>query len=185
MTDNVQTRTRLAPAPGWVVRRWPTWLAIALVLLGGFGVPDGRDLAFVLVLSALGYLVVTVLRRRDATWPVVLAGLAGVVVLRIFGIDEASALLAVAAAFVLWGALSRTGEYWPQAAATIVLSLAAVAALNADFVLGGLLVAAGLFGHAAWDAYHFRKDKVVARSFAEWCGVVDFLLGIAVVLAVL
>jgi hypothetical protein len=185
MTEHVQTRTRLAPATGWVVRRWPTWLAIALVLMGGFGVPDGRDLAFVLVLSALGYLVVTVLRRRGATWPAVVTALAGVVVLRIFGIDEAPVLLAVAAAFVVWGAFTRPAGYGLQTAATIVLSLAAAAALNAEFVLGGLLVAAGLFGHAAWDAYHFRKDKVVTRSFAEWCGVVDLLLGVAVVVAVL
>ncbi|WP_371784497.1 hypothetical protein [Streptosporangium subroseum] len=41
-------------------------------------------------------------------------------------------------------------------------------------------MAAGLLGHAAWDAAHWRADRVVTRPFAEWCGVLDLLLGLAV-----
>jgi hypothetical protein len=33
------------------------------------------------------------------------------------------------------------------------------------------LVAVGLLGHAAWDAIHWRRNTIVTRSFAEWCGV--------------
>jgi hypothetical protein len=41
-------------------------------------------------------------------------------------------------------------------------------------------VAIALIGHAAWDAYHFLRNRVVARSYAEFCAVVDLLLGAAI-----
>jgi hypothetical protein len=31
-----------------------------------------------------------------------------------------------------------------------------------------------------WDLYHWRADKGVSRSFAEWCGVLDLLGAIAI-----
>jgi hypothetical protein len=34
--------------------------------------------------------------------------------------------------------------------------------------LGAYLVAFALLGHAAWDAYHYLRDRVVARSYAEF-----------------
>jgi hypothetical protein len=43
------------------------------------------------------------------------------------------------------------------------------------------LVAAGLLGHAAWDAYHHRTDRVVVRSLAEFCLVLDTALAVAIV----
>jgi hypothetical protein len=42
--------------------------------------------------------------------------------------------------------------------------------------LGRYLVAAGWFGHGIWDFVHLKLDKVVARSYAEWCGVLDVLI---------
>jgi hypothetical protein len=42
-------------------------------------------------------------------------------------------------------------------------------------------VAAGLLGHALWDAGHYRRDIVVQRSYAKFCGVTDLLLAAAVV----
>ena len=42
---------------------------------------------------------------------------------------------------------------------------------------------AGGGGHAAWDAYHYLRDRVVARSYAEFCGVLDLLVG-AVILVI-
>jgi hypothetical protein len=37
-----------------------------------------------------------------------------------------------------------------------------------------------LLGHAAWDAHHYLRDRVVARSYAEFCGVLDLLVGAAI-----
>ena len=48
---------------------------------------------------------------------------------------------------------------------------------------GGYLVAFVLIGHAGWDAYHYLKDRVVARSYAEFCGIADLLLGGAILLS--
>jgi len=36
-------------------------------------------------------------------------------------------------------------------------------------------VAIGLLGHAGWDVYHHRVNRVVARSPAEFCFVIDTL----------
>ena len=48
--------------------------------------------------------------------------------------------------------------------------------------LGGYLVAFALIGPAGWDAYHYLRNRVVARSYAEWCAVVDLLVGVAILL---
>ncbi|MCX4903070.1 hypothetical protein [Streptomyces sp. NBC_00878] len=50
--------------------------------------------------------------------------------------------------------------------------------LAVDPDLGRCLVAAGWFFHGVWDFVHLRLDKVVARSFAEWCAVVDVLIAV-------
>jgi len=44
--------------------------------------------------------------------------------------------------------------------------------------------AAGLTAHAAWDAYHWWADRIVVRSFAEWCGVLDLTLGVGILVLV-
>jgi hypothetical protein len=36
--------------------------------------------------------------------------------------------------------------------------------------------------HGVWDFVHLRADKVVARSYAEWCGVLDVLVAAQLVL---
>jgi hypothetical protein len=46
--------------------------------------------------------------------------------------------------------------------------------------VGAYLVALALLGHAAWDAYHYLRDRVVARSYAEFCAVLDLVVGAAV-----
>jgi hypothetical protein len=46
--------------------------------------------------------------------------------------------------------------------------------------LGGNLVAFALIGHAGWDAYHLLRNRVVPRSYAEFCIFVDLLLGAAI-----
>jgi hypothetical protein len=43
-------------------------------------------------------------------------------------------------------------------------------------------VAAGLLGHTAWDAYHHRTNRVVVRSMAEFCLVLDTALAVAIVI---
>ncbi|MFF5174529.1 hypothetical protein ACFY3U_18100 [Micromonospora sp. NPDC000089] len=61
-------------------------------------------------------------------------------------------------------------------------TLAGLAVLGGDGV-GRWLVAAGWLGHAGWDlAYH--RSGVVPRGYAQWCGVLDVVVGVTVALAI-
>jgi hypothetical protein len=42
--------------------------------------------------------------------------------------------------------------------------------------LGRYLVAVGSFLHGVWDFVYCKLDKVVARSHAEWCAILDVLI---------
>lgn len=48
--------------------------------------------------------------------------------------------------------------------------------------LGGKLVGVVILAHVAWDAYHYLRNTVVPRSYAEFCAVVDLVLGAAILL---
>jgi hypothetical protein len=55
----------------------------------------------------------------------------------------------------------------------------------AAHVWGPLVVGLGWLAHGAWDRWHHRRDAVVPRPYAEWCGVVDVVIGVSVVAYVL
>jgi predicted PurR-regulated permease PerM len=69
-----------------------------------------------------------------------------------------------------------------QTAGLVGFGAAAAAALTITSELGAYLVAAGLLGHAAWDVYHHRTNRVVVRSLAEFCLVLDTALAVAIVI---
>lgn len=95
--------------------------------------------------------------------------------------------LGLAVLFVGYGLLhgaARPIDGLPlQAIAMGGVGTAAAIALIVNGDVGAYLVAAGLLGHAAWDVYHHRANKVVARSMVEFCCVLDTLLAVAVVIA--
>jgi hypothetical protein len=101
-------------------------------------------------------------------------------------VDPVVALVVAALALVLWGAVR--GQLWRRGA--LVAKMAgmggftaiALAAVSVDPEFGRYVVAAGWFGHAAWDFAHFRADKVVSRSFAEWCTVFDVLRAVGILI---
>lgn len=71
-----------------------------------------------------------------------------------------------------------------QAAGLAVFAGIAVLAAVVDPVTSAFVVAAGLVGHAVWDAFHHRAGAVVWRWYAEACVVYDLLVAAAVVAAV-
>ena len=95
------------------------------------------------------------------------------------------ALVAVLAVYGLARGAVRPRWGMPlQAAAMVVMSGAAILAVTvADTTWAGLLVGAALLAHTAWDVVHHRMERVVPRSLAEFCAVLDTLLAV-VVLAV-
>ena len=58
--------------------------------------------------------------------------------------------------------------------------LLAVAAATASPRTSLILIGAGWLAHAGWDLWHHRRDAVVPRPYAEWCSVVDVVVGVSV-----
>jgi hypothetical protein len=93
-------------------------------------------------------------------------------------------LLVLAFAYLTIGAVRRTlrprAVLIRQLAAMAVYAGLLLAAVLAGPVLSVYLVGLGWLAHAGWDYWHFRRNEVVPRPFAEWCGVVDVVIGISV-----
>ncbi|MFD8534251.1 hypothetical protein ACFV0L_43275 [Streptosporangium canum] len=167
-----------------VLRRWPAVLAVGLLAArtaGGSSAGEVTSLAEVLMLLPLLYLVVAKIQRREASWPVLLVFVVLYLLLRVLDVVAVPAVLAaVALAVMVWGAvagdLRRSGAFQAQALGMIGFGALALAALVVEPDLGRYLVAAGWFLHGIWDFVHLRRDTVVSRSYAEWCGVFDVLI---------
>jgi hypothetical protein len=169
-----------------VWNRWPTWLALTFAAISLSDVGDGLEFAIIFVLPATGYLFLALVDRPRITWAVVIALLTLVVVLRAMDIDPWPSLVVVvltlAAAGLITGQLRRPGMYALQSPGALAFMASGLVVLSVPVAVGGYLAAAGLVAHAMWDAIHWRANKIVSRSFAEWCGVFDFVLGLGLVI---
>ena len=169
-----------------LAHRWPTWCALALVTLSVLDMDDGRGQALFVVLAALLYLATAVVGRPGVVWGLFGISLVAVTLLRLFEVDPWPALVAravsIAVIGLVGGLLRRPWLTAAQAPAMLVFGAAALVALSLSPDLGGYLVAAALIGHAVLDVVVWRAGKVVTRSLAEFCGVLDFTLGVAILL---
>jgi hypothetical protein len=170
---------------GFLAHRWPTALGIGVAALAAFDLQGGLEFATLTVLMALVYLGAAALDRRWSAWVVLLAGLPlAFSIPSISGIDPSVVLLVAAPVFLVLGVargqLRRPGGLPLQTVGMIAFGSTVLVALYVNPDLGGKLVAIALIGHAGWDAYHFLRNRVVPRSYAEFCSVVDLLLGAAI-----
>ena len=170
---------------GFLAHRWPTALGVAVAALTVFDLRDGTELAALTMLMPVVYLGAAALDRRRFAWVVLLAGVAGLAFVPSSSeVVPTVGFLAAALVFFVVGAargeLRKPGGLALQTVGMLAFGSIVLAALYVDADLGGFLVAIALLGHAAWDAYHYLRDRVVARSYAEWCAVVDLLAGAAV-----
>jgi hypothetical protein len=166
-----------------LIQRWPTVVALAgagLIWAGGLGdVSDAvSGLGQAVLLLPLEYLIVNQLGRRRASWPVVGCMVATIVVIDMLDVVPLSVVVvAVALGLLVWGTVGGTpngrATFGVQAAGMLGFGAIALVGLAVDPNLGRYLVAAGWFAHGVWDAVHLKLDKVVSRSYAEACGVVD------------
>lgn len=191
MTTHEDVARTGGPVAG-VVRHWPVLaglVAAAAIIwvyrLGHFG---WRQLVAVLVAAGLVYLGSAVIGSRHAAWPIfavtVLAIAAGN---RIGWFDPQLAFL-VAALVLVAVALVRgfgRGTQPAEVAAMAVVLVAGFAAVALTPPWRGLVLGVGLLGHAAWDIAHYRSNRVVDRSMAEFCAVLDVVLAIAVLVITL
>ena len=181
------TDRRRGGLPDWIAaigHRWPTWLAIAMAAVSvGGETPTGLSQA--LLVFALGYLATAVLQRRRATWAAAIVAIGALAVLRLQDVvDPSAVLLAAGLGLILVAAARgqlRSRAVMVETAGMVGFGALAMAGLAVDPELGLYLLAAAWFGHAIWDIAHLWADKVVSRSFAEWCAVYDGLRAVGIV----
>jgi len=167
--------------------RWPTALCVAVAALTVFDLQGGTELAALTMLMPVAYVGAAALDRRGFAWVVLLAGIAVLTVIPFTSeVVPSVVFLAVALVFLVVGAargeLRKPGGLTLQSVGLLVFGSVVLAALYVDPGLGSYLVAFALLGHSAWDAYHLLANRVVARSYAEWCAVVDVLAGAAILI---
>jgi hypothetical protein len=188
VTDIESTPQTISKPQSLVRRRWPTLAGLGFAALIAFDLVSGVELAPVLAASAAVYLGAAALQRPAAAWPLFFATIVIVTVARLLGdrFEPTWVILASAVALVIYGLLRGAGQPGYglplQTVALLGFGAAAAAALMITPELGAYLVAAGLLGHAAWDAYHHRVNRVVVRSMAEFCLVLDTALAAAIVI---
>ena len=172
---------------------WPAAAGLAFaayVALDLFsGEENGAQVGPIVAASGLVYIGAAALQKRATAWLVFFASVIVITIAKIFRTEfEATwTLLALAGALLVYGLLrgaTRPADGLPlQAIGMAAFGAVAATALIVNEVVGAYLVAAGLLAHAGWDAYHHWTDKVVARSMAEFCFVLDTALAVAIVAA--
>ena len=168
--------------------RWPTALGVAVGLLTVFDLQGGTELAALTMLMPVVYLGAAALDLRQFAWAVLLAGVALLTVVPSTSpVVPSVGFLLAALVFLVVGVAGRqfrkSGGLALQTFGVLAFGSTVLVALYVDPEMGGYLVAFALIGHAGWDAYHYLRNRVVARSYAEWCAVVDLLLGAAILLS--
>ncbi|TDD66827.1 hypothetical protein E1262_21090 [Jiangella aurantiaca] len=175
-----------------VVRRWPAAAGLALAAFVASDLSFGADLAPILAASGIVYLGAAALGRAASAWPLFLGTFAVITAAEILagvtgagGVDGTWVLLGAAVPLAAYGLLRRRAT--PAHGLPLQsLAMAGFGAAAAVTVLvggdaGAYLVAVGLLGHAAWDVWHHRTNRVVVRSLAEFCVVLDTLLAAAMI----
>ncbi len=187
--DSPRTRGRWTY---FLKHRWPASVGIAVAVLTAFDLRiDVESISFLsalVVVMPLVYVGAAVVDRRRFAWVVLLVAIAALVLAQVLDskVNLVLVFLVVALAFLVVGVtrgqLRLPGGIPLQTAGMLAFGATALVAFYADPVLGGYLVALALLGHAAWDAYHYLRNRVVPRSYAEFCAVLDLLLGAAILL---
>jgi hypothetical protein len=165
-------------------------LAGALLVAAWSGHVSWRQLTAVLAAAALAYLGSAALGSGRAAWwlfagTVVLIALDG----RLAVVDPLAGL-AVCAVLLLVVGIVRRGDdgRWglpaqvaAQVAAMAVVLGVAYLAVTVAQPWAAVLLAVGLLAHTGWDLHHRRTGRVVPRSMAEFCAVLDAVLAAGVV----
>lgn len=138
------------------------------------------------------------LRVAGRWWPALLGtavGVVGLLDIQPWRPSEPTTVLlpGLAAAYLVFGAvrrqLGRPGVLRLELAGLVVFGGCALVAVLVQPAAGHYVVAAGFIAHAAWDIAHHRDLSrnrsvgVVPRGYAEFCIVLDLLLGAALIVA--
>ncbi|GAA0799273.1 hypothetical protein [Spirilliplanes yamanashiensis] len=120
----------------------------------------------------------TLLRR---CWPTLLALVVTLDNLIHPTVPPALAMLVLPVGYLVIGAARRTLRPRRELALQLGQLAAYLALAGAALAAGGgvatVLIGVGWLVHAAWDLWYHRRDRVVPRGYAEWCAVVDVVVG--------
>ncbi len=168
-----------------VTRYWPALAGLAVAVASAYGIASGADVAAVVAASGFVYVAAAAIGHRVAAWPAFGVSFVLIALEKLVpAADPTWTMSAVAAVLAVVGLVRgglRPRSGLPlQAAAMLVLAVLALVAAQAQPVLAGLLVAGALLAHAVWDVHHHRTGRVVVRSMAEFCCVLDTVLAVLV-----
>lgn len=182
-----------------LVDRWPSALGVVLAAAGivVIAMTDHVVAYFlpVVVMMAGIYLVTFAIGPPGVVWlagavfSTVIAALLALDAAKVLPVDPATGMVGVVVLAWLWTVARRRfadgTTFSVQTAGFVGFGAVSVVGTAVAPRLALLLTGVGFFAHGLWDAYHFRARKVVARSWAEFCGVVDITVGPALIVAAL
>jgi hypothetical protein len=177
--------------------RWPTALALASVAASIVVIALlDREVEFfgpVVVMMAGIYLVAYALGRPVMAWLglVVLSTVVSVLQVLddegVLPVDPAVAMAVLVLLIWLWTVAQRRftdgSTFTLQTAGMLGFGAITLVCAAVSVRWGIALAGIGFIAHGVWDAYHYRANKVVHRSYAEFCGVIDLLTGPALLVA--
>jgi hypothetical protein len=128
---------------------------------------------------------VTAFGRRSIAWPAAVIGIGSLAALRLQHLFDPAAVLLLGGMALVLITVGRRRFFAPsdglvQTAGWLAFALLALLSVALDPQFGKYVLATGWLGHALWDLWHWRANKGVSRSFAEWCGVFDLLGAVAI-----
>jgi hypothetical protein len=175
--------------------RWPTALAV-VVIAGAVAVMALVDREAELFGPSIAtmagiYLMAYAVGRPLTAWLafVVLSAVVSVLQVlqrqQVLGIDPAVGMTIVLILLWLWAVARRrftdARAFSVQTAGMVGFGAVTLLCAAVQPRLGLVLAGVGFLAHSAWDAYHFKANKVVNRPWSEFCGVVDAAVGVALI----
>lgn len=163
-----------------LLHRWPSLLGLGCAVLVLATGAERAVLAIVLGVAALCYLAAAATGRRWMAWVGIGAGSLIVAASKVAGLPWWAGLGVAAVALAAAGLLGGVPRVplTVQALALLGYGGLAVTAVLAAPAAGMVLAGLALAGHGIWDIVHYQRDKVVPRSLAEFCALLDIPLGL-------
>lgn len=176
-----------------LTNRWPTALALVSTA-GGITVMalldrDAELFGPLVAMMAAIYLMAYAIGRPVSVWVALVVMSALISVFQVLddrdalGVHPGVAMAIVLVLTWLWTVARRrhtdSGTFSLQTAGMVGFGAVTLVAAAVEPRAGVALAGVGFLAHGAWDAYHYRMNKVVHRTYAEFCGVVDLVTGTA------
>ena len=168
-----------------VLRRWPSVLGLAAaVFLLTTGV-NREAVAVTIGAATLCYLGAAATNKPWTGWAGILGSGLVVIISESAGLPWWAGIGIAAVALVLGGLIGGVPRLplTAQTAALLGFGGLAVAGLFAAPRVGLAVAGTALAAHAVWDLIHYRRDRVVPRSLAEFCILLDVPLGLGAVIS--